>query len=93
MQSALRDQAEKSQEVDIKNVCSGYTVDVIGNCVFGIQCNSFKDPNAEFLVFARELFMPNLYYNLKKFIHVMAPTFSRYELNLTCFTCLCANFV
>lgn len=34
--------------VDVKDLVSRYTVDVIGKCAFGIECNSLKNPQVEF---------------------------------------------
>lgn len=77
MQEALQECAAKNETLDIKKICASYTVDVIGLCVFGINCNSFKDPNAQFLVFARDLFEPNLYVNIKRFLLVSLPKLSK----------------
>jgi cytochrome P450 family 6 len=35
--------------IDIKNVCTRFTADVIGSCGFGIDCNAMKDENSEML--------------------------------------------
>lgn len=42
--------------IDVKELLSRYTTDVIGRCAFGIDCNSLKDPNAEFLLRGRQIF-------------------------------------
>lgn len=35
--------------IDIKNVSTRFTADVIGSCGFGIDCNAMKDENSEML--------------------------------------------
>lgn len=47
---------ETNNEVEIKEFCARFTTDVIGSCVFGIECNSLKDPETEFRKRGREIF-------------------------------------
>lgn len=42
--------------VEIKDLLARYTTDVIGTCAFGIDCNSLKDPNAEFRKKGKQIF-------------------------------------
>ncbi|XP_059610499.1 probable cytochrome P450 6a14 [Phlebotomus argentipes] len=44
----LEPYAKKSEEIEMKEILARFTTDVIGNCAFGVECNSLKDPNAEF---------------------------------------------
>uniref|UniRef100_A0A1L8E424 Putative cytochrome n=1 Tax=Nyssomyia neivai TaxID=330878 RepID=A0A1L8E424_9DIPT len=55
-QNYLGTVAHKDGEVEIKDILSRFTTDVIGNCAFGIECNSLKDPNAEFRKIGKRVF-------------------------------------
>ena len=47
---------EKSSTIEVKDVNARFTTDVIGNCAFGLECNSLKDPNAQFRKVGAEVF-------------------------------------
>lgn len=48
--------SSKNMPLDIKEIVAKYTTDVIGSCAFGLDCNSFKDPNSEFRKYGKEVF-------------------------------------
>lgn len=41
---------------DVYDLSCRYTVDVVGTCILGIECNSLKDPTAEFRQVAGQVF-------------------------------------
>lgn len=55
----LTDCATQKLEFDVKNCMSSFTTDVIGSCAFGIDCNSFKDVDSEFIKYGQKIFQPN----------------------------------
>uniref|UniRef100_A0A1L8EJ96 Putative cytochrome p450 6a2-like protein n=1 Tax=Haematobia irritans TaxID=7368 RepID=A0A1L8EJ96_HAEIR len=60
-QEVLQEMLNDTNEVDVRELVARYTTDVIGSCAFGLECNSLKDPEAEFRVMNRNMF--------KKFRH------------------------
>lgn len=38
----------QEEVINISDICSRYTTDVIGSCAFGIECDSLTDPNCVF---------------------------------------------
>lgn len=78
LSDCLNEPADKNQPIDIKAYLVKYTADVIGSCAFGIDCNSFKEPDSEFLKYGILSFSPkgvdwfkfiiaNMYPNIMKF--------------------------
>ncbi|KAK9679998.1 Cytochrome P450 [Popillia japonica] len=64
--------------IDAKDISARFTTDVIGNCAFGIECNSLKDPNTEFRVHGRRLFSPTTYDMLRIFVSTVFPNVMRF---------------
>lgn len=48
-------QNRENIEVDLKDIFTRYTTDVIASTAFGIHCDSLKSKDNEFLTFGREL--------------------------------------
>nr|CAH7728513.1 unnamed protein product [Callosobruchus chinensis] len=52
----LRDIEKGGEPMDAKDVLSRFSIDVIGNVGFGIECNSLKNPNSLFVVYCKRIF-------------------------------------
>jgi cytochrome P450 family 6 len=55
-QTALNLELKMGHEVEMRELLGRFTTDVIGSCAFGLDCNSLKDPTAEFRVKSRKVF-------------------------------------
>ncbi|KAI4459291.1 cytochrome p450 [Holotrichia oblita] len=69
---------EKKEEVDIKEILACYTTDIIGSCAFGLECNSFKDPDAEFRTNGRKVFTVSFRDLLVQFLVFWSPSLPKY---------------
>lgn len=71
----LNDHSIIQDPVDIKEVVSRFTTDIIGSCAFGIDCNSIKNPNSEFRAFGKKIFQPdiNLQRRIKEALLLVLP--------------------
>ncbi|KAF2897255.1 hypothetical protein ILUMI_08920 [Ignelater luminosus] len=53
---AMAEFTDKREPVDIKDILGRFTTDIIGSCAFGLDCNSFKDPDSEFKKYGQMIF-------------------------------------
>ncbi|KAK4878094.1 hypothetical protein RN001_010600 [Aquatica leii] len=67
----------KRKPVNIKNYSSSYTIDVIGACVFGINCNSFKNPGNDFQKHGKRIGVQTTCEMLKFFAAFSNPSVAR----------------
>ncbi|XP_065080061.1 probable cytochrome P450 6a21 [Ochlerotatus camptorhynchus] len=58
---------EREPVVEMKEVLARFTTDVIGTCAFGIECNTMKNPDSDFLKYGKKVFEQNLF-SIVKFI-------------------------
>ncbi|CAH1160063.1 unnamed protein product [Phaedon cochleariae] len=52
----LDDSAERKLDVDVFETMACFTTDSVGATILGVECNSFKDPDAEFRRLGRHFF-------------------------------------
>jgi hypothetical protein len=66
-------------ELEMKTFFERFTLDVIASCAFGIQCNSLKDPDDEFVKMASQ-FNDISFFNriLVLFVILLIPQFSHF---------------
>ncbi|GJQ77926.1 Cyp6a9 [Trypoxylus dichotomus] len=70
--------SSKDDPIDIKEILGCYSTDVIGSCAFGLECNSFKVPDAEFRKNGRNLFKPTFKRKLRVFLVATFPTLCKF---------------
>ncbi|XP_055386051.1 cytochrome P450 6a9-like [Condylostylus longicornis] len=77
LEETLSELIIKENHIEIKDLLARFTTDVIGNCAFGIECNSLKDPNAEFRVMGRRLVSKTRHGPLITFFKASFPDFAK----------------
>ncbi|XP_018571700.1 probable cytochrome P450 6a20 [Anoplophora glabripennis] len=73
LEGVLNDHAIIQDAVNIKDITSRFTNDVIVSCAFGMDCNSLKNPNNEFLKFGQNIFNSGILGRIKQLIVMLVP--------------------
>ncbi|XP_076173237.1 putative cytochrome P450 6a20 [Ptiloglossa arizonensis] len=60
----LNDKAQSKATIDVKDIFSRYSVDIIMSVAFGITCDSFNNPNNEFRYWGKKIFDPKPLWNV-----------------------------
>ncbi|EDS44713.1 cytochrome P450 [Culex quinquefasciatus] len=55
LEKCLGQELAMDSNVEMKDILARFTTDVIGNCAFGLECNSLKNPGAEFREMGRRV--------------------------------------
>ena len=58
LEKYMYEEMEAKSRIEIKDAFGRFTMDNIASCAFGIQCNSFEDPNTEFAKHAANILRP-----------------------------------
>ncbi|KAK9730877.1 Cytochrome P450 [Popillia japonica] len=73
MLDRIEELIQQKKSLDIKEIVGCYTTDVIGSCAFGLECNSFKDPNSEFRKNRRNVISPRPILVIVAFLRFVMP--------------------
>jgi len=73
LQICLQEPANNGEIIEIKDFMARYGTDVISSCAFGIKCNCLKNPNAEFRIWGRKVFEPNVKLRLTSLLQLLHP--------------------
>lgn len=69
--------SEHDQVIEIKEILARYTTDVIGSCAFGIECNSMRNPKAEFRLMGKRAFTQTISDALKMIVIRSCPSLAK----------------
>jgi len=73
LQQYLDIPARNGDILEMKEVMARFTTDVIGSCAFGLNCNSFTDPNSEFRKMGKRVFESSIGSNLRRRMRTFPP--------------------
>lgn len=73
LRNFLEGPASRNEDLEIKEIMSKFTTDIIGSCVFGLKCNSIKDPNSEFRTMGRKVVEPSLNRVIRLMLGILVP--------------------
>lgn len=78
LNQTLGDIIKTEEIIEIKDLLLRFTIDVIGSCAMGIECNSLTDSNAPLLTFGKRLFKATKFWVLMRFFKNQFPEISRF---------------
>ncbi|KAJ8935460.1 hypothetical protein NQ318_021706 [Aromia moschata] len=77
LEKYLEENVDDIGPVDIKDILGRFSTDVIGSCAFGLNCNSFKEPDSPFRVHGKRVTALTKFDMLKLLFCMSFPEFSR----------------
>ncbi|KAJ8944236.1 hypothetical protein NQ314_009513, partial [Rhamnusium bicolor] len=77
LEQCIEEHIDTKEAVDIKNVLGCFTTDVIGTCAFGLECNSFKEPNSPFRIYGSKFLTTTKLQSLRNLFSANFPNLAR----------------
>ncbi|XP_076260585.1 cytochrome P450 6a2-like [Rhynchophorus ferrugineus] len=77
MVQLVSEESEKKADIEIKEILARYSTDVIGCCAFGLDCNTMRDPQAEFRLMGKRAFTQTVGDLLKMVVIRSFPSLAR----------------
>lgn len=71
----LRPSADRNEVVEIKELCSRYTINVIASVVFGVEVDTIEDPDHIFNRIGRKINYPNIFDGLRGMASFLCPKY------------------
>lgn len=65
--------AKFGETVDMKELCSRYTLDIVSSVIFGIEIDTINNAEHEFRVMQEKIFKPNVINGLRNALFFLAP--------------------
>ncbi|KAH8401700.1 hypothetical protein KR009_007403 [Drosophila setifemur] len=75
--TVMQEKAKKNSVLEIRELVARFTVDVIGTCAFGIQCNSLRDEKAEFLYYGKKALVDKRHGSLLNVLLISYPNLAK----------------
>jgi cytochrome P450 family 6 len=77
LKDILLQTARKGETIEIKDILARYATDIIASCAFGIQCNCLRNPDAEFRIWGRKIFLLTPRAKMFRFLNLLMPSLIR----------------
>nr|WCC58070.1 cytochrome P450 [Pharsalia antennata] len=69
LEKYIESNIDNVEGADIKEILGKFSTDIIGSCAFGLECNSFTEPNSPFREYGKKIFQPLP--KLRSFIRIL----------------------
>ncbi|CAD7079517.1 unnamed protein product [Hermetia illucens] len=77
LNSTLSEILKTEPELELRDLLSRFTTDVIGTCAFGVECSSLQNPNSEFRNYGSKIFDQPLYGALMQLLIIQYPNLAK----------------
>nr|CAD7401805.1 unnamed protein product [Timema poppensis] len=74
----VEQQSLKGNNISVKDISSGYTIDVLASCAFGVNANAINDGNGEFPKILRKIFEMKTIAIIKQTLVVFLPSLANF---------------